>query len=186
MSLRELLEPDCQGANSLMRLGNHIRNDNAFKDEGFGPGTSFVNRPQQFGSDQLVQEFLGQIAPPQSFRMDALLQEMREIDAQPYHSRMVPQAPVVIEEVNSGFDWANEFSGGNVQYQPNVDEFAAIESKNLSEFWDRNAQNVDPGVIQSLNDKTWQNEFLDIGESLQQMVSSSVCVLNVVNDATFY
>lgn len=170
MSLRELLEPDCQGQNSLMRLGNQIRHDNAFKDEGFGSSTSFVNRPQQFGSDQLVQEFLGQIAPPQSFRMDALLQEMREIDAQSYHNQMVQRAPLVIEEVNSGFDWANEFSSGNVPYQSNVD-FGAIDGKKLNEFWDQNAQNVDPGVFQSLNDKPWEGEFLDISGPLQQMVS---------------
>lgn len=177
MSLRELVEPDCQGANSLMRLGNHIRHDTVFKDEGFGPSTSFVNRPQQFGSDQFVQEFLGQIAPPQSFRMDALLQEMREIDAQSF--RMVQRAPLVIEEVNNGYDWANEFSSGNVQYQPNVDDFATIESKNLNEFWNQSRHNVAPGVIEELNNKPWENQFLDVSESLQQMVSVQFSVLNI-------
>lgn len=161
MSLRELVEPDCQGANSLMRLGNHIRHDNAFKDDGFGPSTSFVNRPQQFGSDQFVQEFLGQIAPPQSFRMDALLQEMREIDAQPFPSRSL----VIREEINNGFNWANEFASGNIQYQPNVDDFG---SSKLDEFWN---PNVAPDVIQSIHGKSWQNEFLDVNEPLQQMVS---------------
>lgn len=170
MSLRELVEPDCQGANSLMRLGNQIRNDHAFKDEGFGPGaSSFVNRSQQIASDQLVQEFLGQIAPPQSFRMDALLQEMREIDAQSFHGHMVQRPPLVIKEVNDGFDWANEFSSGNVPYQSN--EFAGIESEKLNEFWNQDMQNVDTNAIQSLNDKHWETEFFRLGDSLQQMVS---------------
>lgn len=174
MSLRELVEPDCQGANSLMRLGNQIRHDTAFKDEGFGPSTSFANRPQQFGSDQLVQEFLGQIAPPpQTFRMDALLQEMREIDAQSFHNRMVQRAPLVIEEVNNGFNWANEFSRGDDHYQPNVDEFASIESAKLNEFWNQNIHAA-PGVMQSLTDKPWESQFLDVSESLQQMVSVTV------------
>ncbi len=179
MSLRELVEPDCQGANSLMRLGNQIRHDNAFKDEGFGPSSSFVNRPQQFGSDQLVQEFLGQIAPPQSFRMDALLQEMREIDAQSFHGQMVQRAPLVIDEVNGGFDWANEFSSGHHNHlPPNVDDFLAIESKQLDEFWNQNVlQNVHPGIMQSLSDKPWQNEF----EALQQMVSAHCCIVIKVN-----
>lgn len=173
MSLRELVAPDCQGANSLMRLGNHIRNDTAFKDEGFGPSTSFVHRTHNFGSDELVQEFLGQTAaaPPQSFRMDALLQEMREIDAQSFHNRMVEQAPLVISEVNNDFDWANEFSSGNSQLQPNYDHFAAIENNNLNDLWNQNIQNVPPGVNQSINDKPWESEFFDVSESLQQMVS---------------
>ncbi|KAG4073556.1 hypothetical protein HA402_000780 [Bradysia odoriphaga] len=176
MSLRELVEPDCQGANSLMRLGNHIRHDTAYKDVGFGPSTSsFVNRPHEFnGSDQLVQEFLGQIAPPQSFQMDALLQEMRDIDTQSFHNRIVQRAPLVIEEVNSGFDWANEFSTANHQFPPNVDEFAAIESKHLDEFWNQNVQNI-PTVVEPLNSKPWETEFLDVSESLQQMnIASNV------------
>lgn len=178
MSLRELVEPDCQGANSLMRLGNHIRHDAAFKDEGFGPSTSFINRSQQFGPDQLVQEFLGQIAPPQTFRMDALLQEMREIDAQSFHNQIV-RAPPVIEEVHNGFDWANEFSKDNVQLPPPpVDHFAAIESNEFNEYWNR-PWNPDLGVTQSLKDKPWENEFLDVNESLQQMVSITTKTFNV-------
>lgn len=173
MSLRELVEPDCQGVNSLMRLGNQIRRDHAYKDEGFGPGTSsFVNRQHQYASDELVQEFLGQIAPPQSFQMDALLQEMREIDAQSFHNRMVPQRPpLVIEEVNDGFNWANEFSNGNVHYAPSGDEFSAVEGKRFNEFWNQNVQNIDPNVTQPLNDRQWEHEFLNVSDSLQQMVS---------------
>lgn len=169
MSLRELVEPDCQGTNALMRLGNHMRQDAAFKDEGLGASASFFNRTQQFGSEQFVQEFLGQIAPPQTFRMDALLQEMREIDAQPFHSHIV-RAPPVIEEVNNGFDWANEFSNGSVQYQPTVDSFAAIESNQLNELWNRSIPLNSFGMNQSLNDKPWDNELLDVNASLQQMV----------------
>lgn len=172
MSLRDLVEPDCQGANSLMRFGNHIRHDTAYKDAGFGPSTStFVNRPHEFRSDQLVEEFLGQIAPPQSFQMDALLQEMRDIDGRPFHNHIVQRPPLVIEEVNRGFDWANEFStGANPQFHPNVDEFAAIENKQLDGFWNQNVQNAQ-GVVGPLASKPWENEFLDVSESLQQMVS---------------
>lgn len=177
MSIRELIAPDCQGANSLMRLGSHIRNDTAFKDEGFGPSTSFAHRTQHFGSDELVSEFLGQAAaaPPQSFRMDALLQEMRQIDAQSFHNRMVQQAPLVIAEVNNDFDWANEFSNGNPQHLPNYDNFAAIENNNLNDLWNQNIRNVTPGMIQPLNDKPWESEFFDVNESLQQMVSAYSC-----------
>lgn len=67
MSLRDLVEPECGGSNALMRLGNQITRDAAFKEEGIGIGRSsnFSNR-QQFDENQLVNEFLGQIsAPPQ-------------------------------------------------------------------------------------------------------------------------
>lgn len=178
MSLRELVEPDCQGANSLMRLGNHIRHDAAFKDEGFGPSTSFTNRSQQFGPDQLVQEFLGQIAPPQTFRMDALLQEMREIDAQSFHNHIARAPPPIIEEVHNGFDWANEFSKDTVQLPPApVDHFAAIESNEFNEYWNQ-PWNPEVGVTQSMEAKRWDNEFLDVNASLQEMVSIIISKFN--------
>lgn len=120
MPLRELIDPECGGANPLMRLGNHMINDAAHKDDGIsgrvhdvqfgGPSTSRQQGFNDFSETQLVNEFLGQMSapPPQTFRMDALLQEMREIDAQ-HHAMGVVQAPTVSVEVNNGLSWANEF-----------------------------------------------------------------------------
>ncbi|KAG4067450.1 hypothetical protein HA402_009687 [Bradysia odoriphaga] len=168
MSLRDLVEPDCSGANSLMRLGNQIRQDAAFKDAGLGPGASFVNRPQQFGSDQLVNEFLGQIAPPQTFRMDSLLQEMREIDTRSFHNRIV-RAPPVIEEVNSGIDWANEFSTEHQVHQRHVsDPNLMVEDKGLHDMWNPD-MNAPFDMTQTFNDKPWAKDFFDVNESFQQM-----------------
>lgn len=169
MPLKDLVEPDCSGVNSLMRLGNQIRQDAAFKDEGLGPGASFLGRPQQFGSDQFVNEFLGQIAPPQTFRMDSLLQEMREIDTRSFHNRIV-RAPPVIEEVNSGIDWANEFSTGQVQQYVNDRNF---EDKDLHDIWSQGVP--EPfDMTQTFTDKPWAKEFFDVNESLQQMVRVSL------------
>lgn len=169
MPLGELVQPDCTGANSLMQFASHMRRDAANKDElGAGPSTSF-NRSQQFGPDQLVNEFLGQIAPlPQTFRMDSLLQEMREIDAQAFHNRII-RAPPVIEEVNSGIDWANEFSTGNVQNQVNNHRFD-VEGKGLNDIWNQGAP-APYDLSQTFNDRPWAKEFFDVNESLQQMVS---------------
>ncbi|KAJ6635614.1 Peroxisomal targeting signal 1 receptor [Pseudolycoriella hygida] len=169
MSLRDLVEPDCAGANSLMRLGNQIRRDVAFKDEGLGPGTSasFLNRSQHYGSDQLVNEFLGQIAPPQTFRMDSLLQEMREIDAHSFPNRII-RAPPVIEEVNSGIDWANEFSSSNVPHLSDQNSFG--NNKMLNDIWNQNTPPpYDMVMAQTFTDKTWTKEFFDVNESLQRM-----------------
>lgn len=178
MSLRDLVEPDCSGANSLMRLGNQIRRDAAFKDEGLGSSSaSFVNRSQQFGSDQLVNEFLGQIAaPPQTFRMDSLLQEMREIDAQSFHNRII-RAPPVIEEVNSGIDWSNEFLTENVQHHGNGQRFMG-EEKGLNDIWNQSVP-APYDMTETFSDKPWAKDFFDVNETLQRMVSGFICKSNV-------
>lgn len=130
MSLRELIDPECGGANPLMRLGNQIVRDTAHKDEGISgrpmPFAEASSRSQpgfaQSNQDQLVNEFLGQMSapPPQTFRMDALLQEMREIDAHNYPVEVV-QAPSISTEVKNGLAWANDFDNG-VANMKNADE----------------------------------------------------------------
>lgn len=114
MSLRELVDAECGGANALMRMGGHMLQDAARKDDGIaGHSSAFGNRAAgPLDEHQMVNEFLGQIAPaPQTFRMDALLHEMRQIDAQHFQSPVM-RAPNVIDQVNSGgaASWANEFT----------------------------------------------------------------------------
>lgn len=144
MSLRDLVEPDCGGANPLMRLSNAVMRDAAYKDEGLSrPGPAFrTNRsPQQQqefgvgGADQLVNEFLGQAAvvPPQTFRMDALLKEMREIDAHNFHSQ-VNRAPPVIEEVNNGMTWTNEFQN-NLQANVGLNKVSLFGPLSLDKYY---------------------------------------------------
>lgn len=137
MSLRELIDPECGGANPLMRLGNQIVRDAAHKDEGISgrpmPFAEASSRSQQGFSqssqDQLVNEFLGQMSapPPQTFRMDALLQEMREIDAHNYPVEVV-QAPSISHEVKNGLTWANEFDSNapNVGASKNADQQVSV------------------------------------------------------------
>ncbi|KAL7743944.1 hypothetical protein ACLKA6_003162 [Drosophila palustris] len=78
MSLRPLVEGDCGAVNPLMQLGGQFSRDVAHKDEGFAQAPFERHmRPEE----QLVNEFLGNVAaPPQSFQMNALLQEMRDIN----------------------------------------------------------------------------------------------------------
>lgn len=136
MSLRDLVDPECGGANPLMRLGNQLINDAAHKDDGISgrsgivPGPSFIGQSQStqpFDEAHLVNEFVGQMAatvpPPQSFRMDALLQEMREIDAHNYPTQVM-RAPPILDEINNGITWANEYrtDDGNNSQQINVEE----------------------------------------------------------------
>lgn len=106
MSLRQLVDGDCGGVNPLMQLGGQFTRDASRKDEGFVNSQFERNlRPDE----HLVNEFLGQVtAPPQSFQMDALLQEMRQIE----------QASVMaVNQATRGMDntssvskqWGNEF-----------------------------------------------------------------------------
>uniref|UniRef100_A0A182FFL3 Peroxisomal targeting signal 1 receptor n=1 Tax=Anopheles albimanus TaxID=7167 RepID=A0A182FFL3_ANOAL len=112
MSFKELVEPECGGANPLINLGRQVRRDVAFQDEGLAGGRSAFAP----GTDrELVNEFMGQIAPaPQSFRMDVLLKEMREIDAQNFHrQQQIVPGPGVIDTVASGSGpWVEEFGAG--------------------------------------------------------------------------
>lgn len=64
MSLRQLVEPDCGGANPLVRLGTHVTRDSAYKDEGLGRGSQGLISRDVLSEDQLVNEFLGQINAP--------------------------------------------------------------------------------------------------------------------------
>lgn len=111
MSLKDLVEAECGQANSLINLGSHVNRDLAFRDEGISGAAGPSYGPQRrLDENQMVNEFLGQIAPaPQSFRMDVLLQEMREIDGNNFQRQVIP-AKSVREEIHSGAHWANEFA----------------------------------------------------------------------------
>ncbi|KAH8314988.1 hypothetical protein KR074_012485, partial [Drosophila pseudoananassae] len=78
MSFRPLLDGDCGGINPLVQLSGQLTRDLARKDEGV------VQRQFEGGArpeNALVNEFLGQVAaPPQTFQMTNLLQEMRDIN----------------------------------------------------------------------------------------------------------
>lgn len=96
MAFRELVEGDCGGPSSLIRLTSHFVQDHGFKEEGIRP----FNPPETFqtpNADQLVREFLEEPACPQTFRMDNLLQEMREID-QNIHPPIA--APGIVKELS--------------------------------------------------------------------------------------
>ncbi|KAJ1523055.1 hypothetical protein ONE63_002182 [Megalurothrips usitatus] len=91
MALRDLVEAECGGSNSLVRLTSHFTSDHALKDEGLRH-RAFPHHGEPFSdSDQLVQQFLEETlgASPQTFRMDSLLQEMREME----QSGLAPPRP---------------------------------------------------------------------------------------------
>lgn len=107
MAFRELVEGDCGGSNSLIRLTSHYVQDHGFKEEGIHrPFNSSETFPTP-DADQLVQQFLEEPACPQTFRMDNLLQEMKEIDQNIHPPKAGPE---IIAELKNDLDKAWEHS----------------------------------------------------------------------------
>uniref|UniRef100_A0A182WB88 Peroxisomal targeting signal 1 receptor n=1 Tax=Anopheles minimus TaxID=112268 RepID=A0A182WB88_9DIPT len=141
MSFKDLVEPECGGANPLMNLGRHVRRDVALQDEGLAGGRSSFA-----GADrELVKEYMDQIAPgPQTFRMDELLKEMREIDAHNYRQQQMVGMGRSIDMVGPGGAWAEEFR---------TDAARPREESKLSSVW---SQSQLPPIHANLRDATEQ------------------------------
>lgn len=107
MAFRELVEGDCGGSSSLIRLASHYVQDHGFKEEGIRRPFSSSEAFPTPDADQLVQQFLEEPACPQTFRMDNLLQEMREIDQNIHPPKAGPE---IIAELKSDLDKAWEHS----------------------------------------------------------------------------
>uniref|UniRef100_A0A8C4ZM75 Peroxisomal targeting signal 1 receptor n=1 Tax=Gadus morhua TaxID=8049 RepID=A0A8C4ZM75_GADMO len=112
MAMRELVEPECGGANPLMKLTSHMTQEGAAWRHRSTP--TIPPTPIEIATEEeLVNEFMqAPPRPPQTFDMGQLLEEMQQIDQQSY--RQAPQrAPGVAALALSG-DWASEFlSGGD-------------------------------------------------------------------------
>ncbi|XP_023248143.1 peroxisomal targeting signal 1 receptor [Copidosoma floridanum] len=117
MALRDLVEGDCGGPSSLMRLTSHFVKDHGLKDEGvrdiFGSASPF----ETGNSDQLVKQFLEEQSSvhPQTFKMESLLHEIRDIDQSLYPP--VTATGIGEDLTNQDTSWANQYlqSGGHFQ-----------------------------------------------------------------------
>ncbi|XP_062589853.1 peroxisomal targeting signal 1 receptor-like isoform X2 [Saccostrea cucullata] len=156
MAMRNLVEGECGGTNSLMKLTSHYTQDKARRQEGFLHGQRqnqglVHGRPIQEATErELVDEFLtGQRInmAPQTFHMGSLLQEMREIEEQEY--RHAPQRAPGILELASNEKWADEFLSSNKE--PMGPDWSG-------EFLDQKSQQVLPHPA---GDLKWAEEYLD-------------------------
>lgn len=146
MSLRELIEPDCVGVNPLMRIRGHIIHDNARKDDGINAGQGFIQNygPMSTEANQFINEFNQQMQP-NSFHMDAILQNMNGGGQQ-----FQQQAPVHIEEIGVGNEWANDFRQENAKVivgKP-IDDLATASGSSRNQW--SNEFNM-PGPSQRVN-----------------------------------
>uniref|UniRef100_A0A1L8DW88 Putative peroxisomal targeting signal 1 receptor n=1 Tax=Nyssomyia neivai TaxID=330878 RepID=A0A1L8DW88_9DIPT len=169
MSLRDLVDPECGGANQLVRMGNQITRDQTYKDEGFSgaPQASLPGRPI-FNSDQLINDFMAQVTnvpPPQTFRMDALLKEMRDIDAQSFGHPVV-SAPPVIQEVNH--TWSTEF----LEHQKKIFEPNNVSGGGEGSVW---TPRMPPPMMEPLMQQqpqgnvAWTKDFFEKAEQAEKV-----------------
>uniref|UniRef100_A0A1B6M9E0 Uncharacterized protein n=1 Tax=Graphocephala atropunctata TaxID=36148 RepID=A0A1B6M9E0_9HEMI len=120
MALRDLVEGECGGANSLVRLTSHIVQDRGLKDEGlrhtFSHGEGFSGS----NADQLVQQFfeetLGQATP--TFRMDSLLAEMRDLERGLGAGPPIPSTPIAQLAAEQDVScWAEQYLDSGKHFQ---------------------------------------------------------------------
>ncbi|XP_012946150.1 peroxisomal targeting signal 1 receptor [Aplysia californica] len=164
MAGRGLVEGECGGPNSLMKLTSHFTQDRGLKQEAYGATGRFpppkpyeINRPlAQTSTDELVGEFLSShqtAMAPQTFHMGSLLQEMREIEgAEMIHA---PQRAPGIAELASTGDWSQEFLSSA---SANNQQLTAGRGDQWAGEFDRLPQGqADRGV-------KWAQEYLELPE----------------------
>uniref|UniRef100_UPI00358EFBD1 PEX5-related protein n=1 Tax=Myxine glutinosa TaxID=7769 RepID=UPI00358EFBD1 len=169
MAMRDLVEAECGGQNPLMKLTSHFTQDKALQQEGLqpvwdSPRESLVSKPLDQSSEvELVNEFLQrhnglQTAPPHSFRMDALLAEMQEIDgAGPLHGSQAPDTSDMLLSQT----WAQEF----INDEPGVE---VTTSSQQSELWTQemlqNPTALEERELVLANPVKWAEEYLEQAE----------------------
>lgn len=149
MSFRNLVEPNCGAPNPLMRLGTHLTDDAARKDEGLS-GMSAISRPR-FDDNPFVNEFLGESSlnsAPSTFRMHDLMKEL------------VGPPPIGNQRIQDpSADWANEFSSNHVNFE------LPLTNKSESDIWG----SVMPQSSQSMIN--WTDQFLDMNANTKDQVN---------------
>ncbi|XP_031844428.1 peroxisomal biogenesis factor 5 [Nomia melanderi] len=176
MAFRELVEGDCGGPSSLIHLTSHFVHDHGFKEEGIHPPFGHIEPYQPIDSDQLVKQFLEENAScPQTFRMDNLLQEMREID----HNIHPPiAAPGVAQEL-TGLDtaWANQYLQSGRHFSEN----------HTDDIWHPNIQQHSNVVTQQTHElglgPKWAEEYIEHSiDAIQTDINEKNTTETIEND----
>ncbi|KAG5343674.1 PEX5 protein, partial [Acromyrmex heyeri] len=133
MAFRELVEEDCGGSSSLIRLASHYVRDHGFKEEGIHRPFSSSETFQTPDADQLAQQFLEEPACPQTFRMDNLLQEMREIDQSIHPPKTGPE---IIRELKNDLDkaWGPYLTSDEIRDQIHSDFHSETGPESITEL----------------------------------------------------
>lgn len=167
MALRDLVEGECGGPNSLVRLTSHFVQDRGLRDEGFRRPVPHADAfaSSSADADQLVQQFLeetlGQTTP--TFRMDSLLEEMRELErgigAQgPAPVQSPPIAQLAAQEDVSC--WADQYLEAGKHFQERSDRTSIWSPE------EEKPQSSDETFELGFG-PNWAKEYLESSENLQ-------------------
>ncbi|XKL68702.1 hypothetical protein PGB90_006471 [Kerria lacca] len=137
MSLKKLVENQCGTANSLVELSSHFVQDRALTDQGLLH--PFQHENYQNEDDQVVTYMENTQKNSQSFRMDSLLSEMRELEVaaltKSTSSSEVYTSHNSLPRNENTSDWAN-------QYLESGSTFAHIENKPYQQnIWSNEQEN---------------------------------------------
>ncbi|XP_069164338.1 peroxisomal targeting signal 1 receptor-like [Procambarus clarkii] len=168
MALRNLVDAQCGEGNALVRLTHHVTRDKSLVDEGLRwpqgrppiqGGVFKVQYGPAVVGDQLVEEFMSETqqaatAAPQAFRMDSLLQEMREIESM--RARTGPmRGPGIADLASEASNWAEEYLASERHVQeigPGGDW--------TKEFLEQQHGLTSPDIIPD-SDTRWAHEYLN-------------------------
>jgi len=177
MAMKGLVEGDCGGTNPLLNLASHYTQDRGYVNEGLQGGQLNVQLgPGQEGG--LVREFLSEThqvtsRPPQTFRMDSLLQEMRDIESQRSLGAIPRQAPPVADLATSGDTWAAEYLD-TVDTDQNVIDWSRdfLAEHSLGGPDPVMAQHLSSGTSLGQDEVLWAEQYLDDVPTLQNSTSN--------------
>ncbi|XP_013782928.1 peroxisomal targeting signal 1 receptor-like [Limulus polyphemus] len=165
MAMKELVEQECGGSNPLMKLTSHFTQDRALQQEGiqnniFGQQHApFLEKPLSgITKEEMVEEFMSETqrhlhhnVAPQTFNMDSLLQEMREIE----RTCQPPLPGPGVADLATSRNWAEEYLASEdiVQDSPLADW--------SKEFFPEQ-QMLNPDII---TDTRWTEEYIASSEA---------------------
>lgn len=162
-AFKELIDRDCGGANPLMKLTSHLTQDRALRQEGLRRQSDLPsyghNVPFELATeDQLVNEFLTEQYRfqngPTTFRMDALLREMQEIEGT---REGLLRGPGVVDLADN---WTEQYLEMTDNHQlPSTSDAQARDVNWTSEYLSSDMPNVSStGELQWAKDYLEQNE----------------------------
>jgi len=163
MAMKHLVEKECGGSNPLMNITGHFTQDKARQQDPVRRLQWKVEeRPiYERHEDELVEEYLrgpDYNAVPQTFQMEALLNEMRRIDQYTDDHHLQPAYQDIKSEA-----WASEYLESNPDQELSHRYLSAEADSWLKEYGNENEGpvNEEASVKKKVYHDQWAHEYLD-------------------------
>ncbi|XP_026821108.1 peroxisomal targeting signal 1 receptor [Rhopalosiphum maidis] len=175
MSIRDLVESDCGGSNSLVKLSTHFVQDHAFKDQDLKQSTQTAeSNDQRFlesSTGELADQFFSSMEND-TFKMDDLLANMRGIEGCSSEDAWPTQFTKRIEKQDRLFDpniWSSK--DNKMLIKDEVDDFG-YNSEWVKEI-EQSYQNQEINVMKSRFDFDKSKENMNILDDINSTSSQN-------------